>query len=98
MLKEQLMGRLLEATPEEMRKIEAVFTGQVTALPETANTKDRRLFTLTAAAKELNVSRMTVHRMCADGRLPTIETRLGRRRIPSAAITAFIKGKGEDHA
>ena len=88
--KEQLMGRLLTATPSELEKIEAVFSGKANAQPDTG---DRRLLTLMDVARELNVSRMTVHRMCADGRLPVVETRAGRRRVPSAAITAFLKGK-----
>ena len=87
--KEQLMGRLLTATPSELEKIEAVFSGKANAQPETG---DRRLLTLMDVARELNVSRMTVHRMAADGRLPTITTRAGRRRIASAAITEFLKG------
>jgi len=89
MSKEQLIGRLLTATPSELEKIEAVFSGKANAQPETC---DRRLLTLTAAAHELNVSRMSIHRMCKDGRLPTITTRAGRRRIASAAITEFLKG------
>lgn len=89
MSKEQLMGRLLTATPKELEKIEAVFSGKANAHPETG---DRRLLTLTEAAHELNVSRMTIHRMCADGRLATIQTRAGRRRIASQVITDFLKG------
>lgn len=91
MSKEELIGRLLVATPEELAKIEAVFT-------KTANAQaapgDRRLLTLTEAAEIVGVSRMTVFRMCADGRLPCIETRAGRRRIPSEAITSFVRGGG----
>ena len=89
MSKEQLIGRLLTATPSELEKIEAVFSGKANAQPATG---DRRLLTLMDAARELNVSRMTVHRMCADGRLPVVETRAGRRRIASHAITEFLKG------
>lgn len=59
-------------------------------VPTTA--EDRRLLTLTQVANELSVSRMTVYRMCADGRLPLVETRAGRRWVPSAALTAFVKG------
>ena len=87
MSKEQLIGRLLTATPSELEKIEAVFSGKDKAQPDTG---DRRLLTLMDVARELNVSRMTVHRMCADKRLPTITTRAGRRRIASAALTAFL--------
>ena len=88
---EQRFSKMLSATPETLTKIDTLLEGKPA---QTETVADRRLFTLMGAAKELNVSRMTVHRMCADGRLPTIETRLGRRRIPSAAITAFLTGKG----
>lgn len=90
MSKEQLIGRLLAATPEEIRRVEAVFIGKAAQ----ADAGDRRLLTLTDAARALNLSRMSVHRMAADGRLPTIITRAGRRRIPSAAITAFVTVQG----
>jgi excisionase family DNA binding protein len=54
---------------------------------------DRRLLTMTQAAKELNVSRMTIRRMCNDGRLPVVETRAGRRWIPNTALTNLVMGK-----
>ena len=90
MSKEELIGRLLSATPSELEKVDAIFNGRDN-LPDTG---DRRLLTLTEAAHELNISRMTIHRMCADGRLATIQTRAGRRRIASAELTAFLQGKG----
>ena len=90
MSKEILIGRILAATPEEVRRVEAIFTGKGGSPDAT----DRRLLTLADAARELNVSRMTIHRMVADGRLPVIEVRAGRRRIASAAITTFLNGKG----
>jgi hypothetical protein len=31
--------------------------------------------------------------MAADGRLPIVETRAGRRRIPSAALTDYAAGR-----
>lgn len=90
MSKEELIGRLLTASADELVQIEAVFTKTVNA-PVAPG--DRRLLTITETARELNVSRMTIHRMLADGRLPFVETRAGRRRIPSAAITALVKGR-----
>lgn len=54
-----------------------------------------RLLTLSEAARAINVSRATVQRMCADGRLATVETRLGRRRVPFTALTALVsRGEG----
>ena len=89
MSKEQLMGRLLTATPSELKKIEAVFSGKDKAQPETG---DRRLYNIQQAARELNISRTSVWRLLKSGRLPFVELRKGSRRIPSEAITALVKG------
>lgn len=86
MSKEQLMGRLLTATPSELKKIEAVFTGEGATEPT-----DRRLLSIAQAARALNVSRTTVWRLLRAGRLPTVELRPGSRRVPSAAVTAFAQ-------
>ena len=86
MNKEQLMGRLLTATPSELKKIEAVFTGEGATEPT-----DRRLYNIQQAARELNISRTSVWRLLRDGRLPFVELRPGSRRIPSAAITEFSR-------
>ena len=87
MSKEQLMGRLLTATPSELKKIEAVFTGEGATEPT-----DRRLYNIQQAARELNISRTSVWRLLKSGRLPFVELRKGSRRIPSEAITALVKG------
>jgi excisionase family DNA binding protein len=89
MSKEEIMMKILTATPETIGRVAEVLNGKTTE----TTPGDRRLLTLTEAAHELNVSRMTIHRMCADGRLATIQTRAGRRRIASAALTAFLTGK-----
>ena len=88
MNRKEIMMRVLTATPETIGRAAEVLDGR----PTETTTGDRRLLTLTAAAHELNLSRMSIHRMCKDGRLPTITTRAGRRRIASAAITEFLKG------
>lgn len=88
MSKEEIMMRILTAPPATLSKVAGILDGRA---PEVAP-GDRRLLTFTAAARELNVSRITVHRMVADGRLPVVETRLGRRRVASQAITDFLKG------
>ena len=89
MCKEEMMMRLLTAPADVVERVAVILDGR------SAETTpgDRRLLTLTEAAHELSVSRMTIHRMCADGRLATIQTRAGRRRIASAALTAFLTGK-----
>ena len=43
-------------------------------------------------AEALGVSRQTVFRMSRDGRLPVVETRAGRFRVPSYALTDLLKG------
>ncbi|MFA7172638.1 MAG: helix-turn-helix domain-containing protein [Kiritimatiellia bacterium] len=88
MSKEEIMMKILTATPETIGRVAAILDGK----PNETTPSDRRLLTLTDAAHELNVSRMTIHRMCADGRLPTIQTRAGRRRIASQTLTDFLKG------
>jgi excisionase family DNA binding protein len=46
--------------------------------------------TFTEAARWMHVSRQTIWRMVKEGRLPTVETRLDRYRVPAAALTAFV--------
>ena len=87
MNKEQLMGRLLTATPSELKKIAQVFTGEGPTEPT-----DRRLYNIQQAARELNISRTSVWRLLKSGRLPFVELRKGSRRIPSEAISALVKG------
>jgi len=62
MNKELLMARLLTATPNELKKIAAVFTGEGPTEPT-----DRRLLSIAQAARALNVSRTTVWRLLRDG-------------------------------
>ena len=90
MTREQLMVKLLTAAPEMLARVEALLENkQIETTPA-----DRRLLTLGQAAKVLSVSRMTVYRMARDGRLPVVETRAGRHRIPSNALTALLNGSG----
>ena len=87
MNKEALIGKLLVATPAELSRVAAVFSSEAPAGPT-----DRRLLSIAQAADALGVSRTTVWRLLRDGRLPCVELRPGSRRVPSAAITAFVKG------
>lgn len=86
MNKELLMARLLTATPSELKKIEAVFTGEGATDPG-----DRRLLSIAQAARALNLSRTSIWRMLRDGALPCVEIRPGSRRIPSQAVTEFAR-------
>jgi excisionase family DNA binding protein len=87
MNKEELIGKLLTATPAELNRVAAVFAGETPTEPT-----DRRLLSIRQAADALGISRTTVWRMLRDGALPCVEIRPGSRRIPSAAVTAFVKG------
>ena len=88
--REQLIMKLLTASPEVLVRVAAVFENR----HETLALTDRKLLTLAATAEVLGVSRQTVLRMTKDGRLPVIETRVGRHRVPSYALTALLKGTG----
>ena len=87
---EKRMTLLLAATPDVLRRVDRVLTGE----PGEGATDpgDRRLLSIQQAARALNLSRTSVWRMLRDGRLPFIELRKGSRRIPSEAITALVKG------
>ena len=84
MTKEALIGKLLAASPAELKRVAAVFTGEGPTDPG-----DRRLLSIAQTARALNVSRTTVWRLLRAGRLPTVELHPGSRRVPSAAVTAF---------
>ena len=87
MTRDQLIMKLLSAPPEELARWYAFAENKC----EAAAPADRRLLTLAAAAKVLGVSRQTVFRMSRDGRLPVVETRAGRFRVPSYALTALLQ-------
>jgi len=87
MSKEQLMMKLLTAQPDMLARVEAILENRQTE----TTPADRRLLTMTAAAQELGCARMTVFRMARDGRLPVVETRAGRYRVPSSALTALLQ-------
>jgi excisionase family DNA binding protein len=87
---DQRMMKILTADPATLAKVDAVLTGTATEKP--TDPGDRRLLTQTEAAAILGVSRMTIFRMTRDGRLPVVEIRAGRLRIPSAALTELAKG------
>lgn len=86
---EQRLGAILAANPDTLRRVDRILSGE----PEDATDPgDRRLLSIGAAAAALGVSRTTAWRLLRDGRLPFIELRKGSRRVPSAAVTAFVKG------
>jgi excisionase family DNA binding protein len=89
MTTEQRLSAILAANPGVLRRVDAILSGEIEGLTEPT---DRRLLSIQQAADALGVSRTTVWRMLRDGALPCVEIRPGSRRVPSAAITAFVKG------
>ena len=83
--KEELIGRILAATPEQIKMVERALSGE-----KAMEVTDTRLLTFSEAARRMNVSRQTIWRMVKEGRLPTVETRPDRYRVPAAALTAFV--------
>lgn len=82
---------ILQADAATLAEVDRVLAGK--GRSNALQSPDRRLLTITAVARELGISRATAHRMAADGRLPIVETRAGRRRIPSAALTDYAAGR-----
>ena len=86
MTTEQRLCAILAANPAVLRRIDSILAGEI------EGATDRRLLSIQQAADALGVSRTTIWRMLRDGGLPCVELRPGSRRIPSAAVTAFVKG------
>jgi excisionase family DNA binding protein len=91
MTTERRMTLLLAATPDTLRRVDRVLTGEPTE--GATDPGDRRLLSIRQAADALGVSRTTIWRMLRDGALPCVEIRPGSRRVPSAAVTALVKGE-----
>lgn len=85
--KEALIGRVLSATPDQLNAVEAVLNGRTEAKQERTST---RLLDYRQAAEAISCSRQTVRRMISAGRLPLVEIRAGRFRVPEAAIIALV--------
>ena len=87
---EQRLGAILAATPDVLRHVDRILSGEPTE--GTTDPGDRKLLSIQQTAAAMGVSRTTVWRLLRDGRLPFIELRPGSRRVPSAAVTALVKG------
>ena len=87
MTTEERLLKLLSAPPEVLKRVDDVLEGKQPA--ETAMT-DFRLLDYHMAAKLLGLSRQTIRRMIHDGRLPIVEIRSGRFRVPSQALTEIV--------
>lgn len=78
--KEGIIMKIMIAPAGTLEKVAAILDGKA----------DSKLLTITEAAKTLGVSAKTVTRMLDDKRLASVETRAGRRRIPSSEITKLL--------
>ena len=87
---EQLIQALLTATPVRRREVEAMLKGRSGAAAR--QEADRRLVTISGAAKLLGVGRNTIYRLIKAGRLETVRLN-GVSRIPMRSIDAMVDGK-----
>ena len=84
---EERIKALLCATPEQLAGIDAALAGK----PERPT--NLRLLKICQAADVSGLSRFTIWRLLREGALPAVEIRKGSRRIPEAALRAFIEGR-----
>ena len=89
MTKEDIIGKVLNANQEQLTTIANALEQKATPAQQDI---DRKLLNSTQASKILGVSRTTVWRLAKEGKIKSIETRLGRRRIISQSITDFVLG------
>jgi excisionase family DNA binding protein len=89
MSKEELIGRILTATPEALANVEQALQGKHSEKATSLTT-----FSKVGAARKLGISRMTVFRLVESGKLSTIETNNGRQRITENELMRFI-GEGK---
>lgn len=88
---EQLIQALLTATPARRREVEAVLKGRSGGAAARQDA-DRRLMTISGAARLLGVGRNTIYRLIRAGRLETVRLN-GVSRVPMRSIDAMVDGK-----
>ena len=89
MTTEKRMTLLLAANAEILRRVDRILSGEPTE--GATDPGDRKLLSIQQAAAAMGVSRTTVWRLLRAGRLPVIELRPGSRRVPSEAVTEFVR-------
>ncbi len=87
---EQLMQAVLTATPAKRRELERVIRGETTTTTD-ADKADRRLVTISGAARLLALGRNTIYRLIETGRLDTVDLN-GVKRITMRSIKEFADG------
>ena len=63
------------------------------AAPAAAAPTSTRLLSMGEASAALGVSRQTTWRLVKEKKLPTVEIRRGRLRIPEAGLREFVEGR-----
>ena len=87
MTTEVRLSKMLVATPDTLATIDCVLEGK--ALHEPASV---RLFTLSGAARQMNISRTSVWRMVKCGSIRTVEIRENAKRIPETELIRIARG------
>jgi excisionase family DNA binding protein len=87
---EQIVVRL-STNPKEMDIVSRILTEPSKA--DAPRPGYLKTYSFTEAAREIGVSRMTAFRLVQAGKLRTIETFNGRRRIPADELISFVKPK-----
>ena len=85
------LAGLADDSPE-LARVDAIRRGKVDA-PAAAAPTSTRLLSMGEASAALGVSRQTVWRLVKEKKLPTVEIRRGRLRIPESALRAFVEGR-----
>jgi excisionase family DNA binding protein len=88
---EDRLKRLFAASPEQMEAIDGILESRTQEKP--ATTSGPLLLGMSAAAKFLGVSRVTLWRMIKGGTLPKIEILPGTFRIRRADLEAIAAGQ-----
>jgi len=87
--------KILTANPETLKKIDDILLGRDKPIPLDLS-KETRLLTHTEAARLLNISRPTVHRMAKRGTLDLVSVG-GTNRISMRSVIEVSRGmRNED--
>jgi excisionase family DNA binding protein len=91
MTTEARIQALFAATPETLKMVDAVLSGDATKQPE--RPASVRLCSMGESCERLNVSRPTLWRLIQAGRIQTVELRKGSKRVPESELLRFVGGK-----
>lgn len=86
-----VVGAVLDADDEHILNIKGYLDGKTTPSAQGKNT-DVRMWDITTSARKTGLSRPTIYALIKRGKLPAVEV-LGAKRIPVAAVEAFVRGE-----